>query len=182
MAPHDEKEDHQSESLHQLSWQSIQFLLGRVTSHGGARGKVKASLKSLGFIPWEPWIVVRSFKPIHPISIFQTYYTAKKTWPRFLHCSNLYELLKQNGSFHQVFTEAQLGHHPVLHLIEATHKPLQVSCDAAWELMTAEYVVDELHLERHGQWVTSTDITCTHCEKENQREAGFYRRLYRTSV
>lgn len=48
---------------------------------------------------------------------------------RLLHCSNLYELLEQDGSFHQVFTEAQLGHHPVLDLIEATHKPLQVSRD-----------------------------------------------------
>lgn len=72
---------------------------------------------------------------------------------RLLHCSNLYELLEQDGSFHQVFTEAQLGHHPVLDLIEATHKPLQVSRDDTWKLMPAEYVVDELHLERWGQWV-----------------------------
>lgn len=78
-----------------------------------------------------------------------------------LHCSNLYELLEQNGSFHQVLTEAQLSHHPVLHLVEATHKPLQVSCDGTWEFMTAEYVVDKLHLERG----TMNHINYTRCEK-----------------
>lgn len=63
-----------------------------------------------------------------------------------LHCCDLYELLEQNGSFHQVFTEAQLCHHPVLHLIEAPHEALQVSRDGAGELVPAEHVVDELHL------------------------------------
>lgn len=64
-----------------------------------------------------------------------------------LHRSHLDELLQQHGAFHQVFAQAQLGHHPVLHLIKATHKPLQVGRDGAWELMTAKYVVDELHLQ-----------------------------------
>lgn len=66
---------------------------------------------------------------------------------QLLHCSDLYELLEQNGSLHQVLAETQLGHHPVLHLIEAAHKALQVRCDGTREFMTAKYIVDELHLE-----------------------------------
>ena len=74
------------------------------------------------------------------------------TWKPLLHSSDLDELLEQSGSLHQVFAEAKLGHHPVLHLIEATHKPLQVGRDGAGELVAAKYVVDELHLgmRRHG--------------------------------
>lgn len=79
---------------------------------------------------------------------------------QLLHCSDLYELLEQNGSLHQVFAEAQLGHHPVLHLVEATHEPLQVSCDGAGEFVTAKHVVDELHLERREQW--DSDINYAH--------------------
>lgn len=69
---------------------------------------------------------------------------------QLLHCSDLDELLEQDGSFDQVLAETQLRHHPVLHLVEATHKPLQVRRDGAGEFVTAEYVVDELHLERRG--------------------------------
>lgn len=66
---------------------------------------------------------------------------------QLLHCSDLYELLEQNSSLHQVLTDAQLGHHPVLHLIEAAHEALQVRCDGTREFMAAKYVIDKLHLE-----------------------------------
>lgn len=64
-----------------------------------------------------------------------------------LHCSNLDELLEQNGSFHQVLAEAQLRHHPVLHLVEPSHKSLQVGCDGTREFMATKHVVDQLQLE-----------------------------------
>lgn len=71
---------------------------------------------------------------------------------QLLHCSDLDELLQQRGAFHQACAQAQVGHHPVLHLVKAPHKPLQVGRDGAWELVTAEHVVDELHLrDKHVQ-------------------------------
>lgn len=65
---------------------------------------------------------------------------------QLLHCSDLDELLQQRGAFHQVSAQAQVGHHPVLHLVEAPHEALQVGRDGAGEFVTAEHVVDELHL------------------------------------
>lgn len=66
---------------------------------------------------------------------------------RLLHCGDLDELLEQDGSFDQVFTEAELAHHPVLNLVEAAHKALQVGRYGARELLTAKNVMDKLCLE-----------------------------------
>lgn len=66
---------------------------------------------------------------------------------RLLHCGDLDELLEQDGSFDQVFTEAELAHHPVLNLVEAPHKALQVGRYGARELLTAKNVMDKLCLE-----------------------------------
>lgn len=64
----------------------------------------------------------------------------------YSHNSHLDELLEQNGSLDQVLTETQLRHHPVLNLVEATHKPLKVSRRGSRELFPSENVVDQLHL------------------------------------
>lgn len=44
-----------------------------IWSHGGARGKIRGSLKSAGVILWAPWISVQSFITIFSVvvEIFQ---------------------------------------------------------------------------------------------------------------
>ncbi len=84
MALDEETEDHQSfynsswgmhECLHQISWQSIQYLWRNFTQNrkcqprGGTTGKVKSSPKSLGYIVWVLWMSVHNVGPIHLVNV-----------------------------------------------------------------------------------------------------------------
>lgn len=64
------------------------------------------------------------------------------------HSHNCYfnELLEQHGSFHEVLTQAEFSHYPVVHFVEMSQKSLQISCGGAWEFLPSKNVVDKLCL------------------------------------